>query len=103
MTKNSIRVRYKPISKNTKTPDPLLYYIKGKQLWSSESLIFDEKKIKYIRIQLSTISMHVHLLQLFITMSMQKLYTNRSSFAQSARFLRAGASLSIIANVIKKR
>jgi hypothetical protein len=45
MTKNTIRVRYKPISKNTKTLDPLLYYIKDKQLWSSESLIFDEKKL----------------------------------------------------------
>jgi hypothetical protein len=26
ITKNSIRDRYKPISKNTKTLDPLLYY-----------------------------------------------------------------------------
>ena len=43
--KTQIRDRYKPISKNTKTLDPLLYYIKGKQLWSSESWIFDEKKI----------------------------------------------------------
>jgi len=29
MTINSIRDRYKPISKNTKTLDPLLYYKKG--------------------------------------------------------------------------
>jgi hypothetical protein len=29
MTKNSIRDRYKPISKNTKTLDPLLYYPRG--------------------------------------------------------------------------
>ena len=63
------RFHYKPISKNTKTLDPLLYYNtkthdpllyyntktldpllyyikannnKGKQLWSSESWIFDE-------------------------------------------------------------
>ena len=38
----------------------------------------------------------VRLPQLLISMSMQKLYTNRSSFAQSARFSRPGASLSIL-------
>ena len=49
--------------------------------------------------------MHVGLPQSLISMSIQKLhvYTNWSSFAQSARFSRPGASLSIIANVIKKR
>ena len=56
-----------------------------------------------INIQLSAISMHVRLPQSLISMSIQKLYTNRWSFAQSARFSRPGASLSIIANVIKKR
>ena len=47
--------------------------------------------------------MHVRLPQSLISMSIQKLYTNRSSLVQSARFSRPGASLSIIANVIKKR
>ena len=80
-------------------------YIKGKQLWSSESCrnIWRKKIIKNIKIQLPAISMHVRLSQSLISMSIQKLYTNRSSFAQSARFSRPGASLSIIANVIKKR
>jgi hypothetical protein len=49
------------------------------------------------------ISMHVRLPQSLISMSIQKLYTNRSSFAQLARLSPPGTSLSIIANVIKKR
>ena len=47
--------------------------------------------------------MHVRLPQSLISMSIQKLYTNRSSFAQSARFSRPGASLSIIANVMQEK
>ena len=47
--------------------------------------------------------MHVHLPQSLISMSIQKLYTNRSSFAQSARFSRPGASLSIMANVMQEK
>ena len=47
--------------------------------------------------------MHVRLPQSLISMSIQKLYTNRSSFAQSARFSRPGASLSIIAKVIQEK
>jgi hypothetical protein len=46
--------------------------------------------------------MHVRLPQSLISMS-TKLYTNRSSFAQSARFLRPGASLSSIANVMQEK
>ena len=104
MTKNSIRDRYKPISKNTKTLDPLLYYIKGKQLWSSESWIFDGKKKKNIKIQLPAISMHVRLPQSLISMSIQKLhvYTNWSSFAQSARFSRPGALLQLSPTLSRK-
>ena len=37
--------------------------------------------------------MHVRLPQTLISMSIQKLYTNRSSFAQSARFSRPGDEL----------
>ena len=47
--------------------------------------------------------MHVRLPQSLISMSIQKLYTNRSSFAESARFSRPGASLSIIANVMQEK
>ena len=49
-----------------------------------------KKQIKNIKIQLPAISMHVRLPQSLISMSIQKLYTNRSSFAQSARFSRPG-------------
>ena len=47
--------------------------------------------------------MHVRLPQSLISMSIQKLYTNRSSFAESARFSRPGASLSIIAKVMQEK
>ena len=47
--------------------------------------------------------MHVRLPQSLISMSIHKLYTNRSSFAQSARFSRPGASLSSIANVMQEK
>ena len=47
--------------------------------------------------------MYVRLPQSLISMSIQKLYTSRVSSAQSARFSGPGASLSIIANFIKKR
>ena len=47
--------------------------------------------------------MHARLPQSLISMSIQKLYTNRSSFAQSARFSRPDASLSIIANVMQEK
>ena len=47
--------------------------------------------------------MNARLPQSLISMSIQKLYTNRSSFAQSARFSRPGASLSIIANVMQEK
>ena len=84
MTKNSIRDRNKPISKNTKTLYPLLYYIKGA---AKVEYLTKKKKIN-IKIQLPAISMHVRLPQSLISMSIQKLhvYTNWSSFAQSARF-----------------
>ena len=44
--------------------------------------------------------MHVRLPQSLISMSIQKLYTNRSSFAQSGEVF---ASLSIIANVMQEK
>ena len=47
--------------------------------------------------------MHVRLPQSLISMSIQKLYTNRSSFAQSAKFSRPGAALSIMANVMQEK
>ena len=47
--------------------------------------------------------MHVRLPQSLISMSIHKLYTNRSSFPQSARSSRPGASLSIIANVMQEK
>jgi hypothetical protein len=80
-------------------------YIKGKQLWSSESCrnIWRKKIIKNIKIQLPAISMHVRLSQSLISMTIQKLYTNRSSFAQSARYSRPGASLSIMANFMQEK
>ena len=47
--------------------------------------------------------MHVRLPQSLISMSIQKQYTNRSSFGQSARYSRPGASLSIMANVMQEK
>ena len=44
--KTQSEIDISPFCKNTKTLDPLLHYIKGKQLWSSESWIFNGKKNK---------------------------------------------------------
>ena len=71
ITKNSIRDRYKPISKNTKTLNLYSIILKVNN-WSSESWIFDEQKIKNIKIQLPAISMHVRLPQSLISMSITK-------------------------------
>ena len=46
--------------------------------------------------------MHVRLPQSLISMSIPKLYTNRSSFAQSARFSRPGALLQLSPTLSRK-
>ena len=80
----------------------LLYYLKQTTLEQRKLNILRKKIIKNIKIQLPAISMHLRLPQSLISMSMQKLYTNRSSFAQSARFSRPDASLSISPTLSRK-
>ena len=67
--KNSIRDRYKPISKNTKTLNLYSIILKVNNSGAAKVEYLTKKKIKNIKIQLPAISMHVRLPQSLISMS----------------------------------
>jgi hypothetical protein len=77
----------------TQKPSSSLFFLKVNNSGAAKVEYLTKKKINNIKIQSPAISMHVRLPQSLISMSIHKLYTNRSSFAQSARFSRPGASL----------
>ena len=76
MLNNFKHYRYKPISKNTKILDPLLYYIilKVNNSGAAKVEYLTKKIIKNIKIQLPAISTHVRLPRSFISMSTKTIY-----------------------------